>query len=202
MNMMPITLLEYPPVVSVNKMVKERGWTEAMVRRHLGPPDALAVNPVAHANHPMKVYLVRRVERAERRAEVIADLERVAEDRRIRDMVDDGSMNRLRDRLEADLASVSIDITPLPFEQLRRAAYASVNLARAQKDEGPVDYPERDLRSASIIRYARMNLVDYQPIHDAFEHRAKPREVEFLLRGRIDAMVIAAYPELAAKVEQ
>ena len=48
--------------------LRERGWTPALVRTFLGPPDATKKNPHYAPAAPMKLYDLRRVKAAERRA--------------------------------------------------------------------------------------------------------------------------------------
>jgi hypothetical protein len=193
----PIVLLEYPPIISLTKLIKERGWTDAMVRKHLGPPDALAASPFRDVDRPMRVYLLRRVERAERRAEVIAGLQRAADALRLREMIDDGSIERLREKLAEDLNSVPIDVAMISMEDLRARAYAALNRARAEQGRDPLDFPDGKLPSGAMTRYARDNMVDHASLAERFEHRAEPLQVAYLLRDRIEAAVLDAYPELA-----
>ena len=45
--------------------LRERGWTEAMIRDYLGEPDATRPNPRYRSAAPMKLYLTERAEAAE-----------------------------------------------------------------------------------------------------------------------------------------
>lgn len=45
--------------------LRERGWTDAMIREYLGEPDATRPNPRYSRAAPMKLYLTERVEAAE-----------------------------------------------------------------------------------------------------------------------------------------
>lgn len=47
--------------------LKERGWTDAMIKKFLGEPDATRDNPHYKCAAPMKLYDTKRVERVERR---------------------------------------------------------------------------------------------------------------------------------------
>ena len=51
--------------------LKSRGWTPAMIRDVLGPPDAEAPNPHYSQGAPMKLYYLHRVEAAERTEEFL-----------------------------------------------------------------------------------------------------------------------------------
>ncbi|MEU5636105.1 hypothetical protein ACIA8I_00605 [Streptomyces rishiriensis] len=46
--------------------LRMRGWTGALVRRLLGPPDRLSIDPRARAAPSLRLYRVERVEAAER----------------------------------------------------------------------------------------------------------------------------------------
>jgi hypothetical protein len=116
-----------------------------MVRKHLGPPDALAANPFRGVDRPVRVYLLRRAERAEWRAGVIAGLQRAAGALRLREMIDDGSIELLRDKLADDLAVVPTDVTVIPIEDLRSRAYAALSRARAEQGGEPLGIAESEL---------------------------------------------------------
>lgn len=45
--------------------LRERGWTDAMIREYLGEPDATRPNPRFWSAAPMKLYLADRAEAAE-----------------------------------------------------------------------------------------------------------------------------------------
>jgi hypothetical protein len=45
--------------------LKERGWTEALVKKFLDPPDATRPNPHSKSAAPMRLYTASRVEAAE-----------------------------------------------------------------------------------------------------------------------------------------
>jgi hypothetical protein len=49
--------------------LRERGWTDAMVREYLGEPDSTRPNPRYRSAAPMKLYLTERAEAAEARPE-------------------------------------------------------------------------------------------------------------------------------------
>jgi hypothetical protein len=168
-----------------------------MVRKHLGPPDALAVSPFKNVDRPMRVYLLRRVERAERRAEVIAGLQRAADAHQLREMIEDGSIEILRYKLADALAAVSIEVTVISIEDLRNRAYTALNHARAEQGRDPLGLSESELPLSAMARYAREHLVDHASVADHFEHRADPLQVEYLMRSRLEEAVIEAYPDLS-----
>lgn len=64
--------------ITPTRLRSERGWTDGMIRRYLGGPDKTATNPHYRCAPEMKLYLVSRVEAAESRAEVRADLDKAA----------------------------------------------------------------------------------------------------------------------------
>jgi hypothetical protein len=45
--------------------LRERGWTDAMIREYLGKPDATRPNPRYRSAAPMKLYLAERAKAAE-----------------------------------------------------------------------------------------------------------------------------------------
>ncbi|MGR3318568.1 MAG: hypothetical protein ACUZ8O_08815, partial [Candidatus Anammoxibacter sp.] len=49
--------------------LKERGWTETIIKKFCPEPDAIKDNPVYRSAAPMKLYDIERVEKAERSTE-------------------------------------------------------------------------------------------------------------------------------------
>lgn len=47
--------------------LKERGWTDGMIKKFLGEPDDTLVNPVFKCAAPMALYDINRVKRIEKR---------------------------------------------------------------------------------------------------------------------------------------
>jgi hypothetical protein len=69
-----------PEYLSTPKL-KERGWTDGMIRKFLGEPDAMRPNPHYKCAAPMKLYELKRVERTERSKKYQAEKEASAQRR-------------------------------------------------------------------------------------------------------------------------
>jgi hypothetical protein len=54
------------------KDLKERGWTDATIKKFAPKPDGTQVNPAYQSAVPMKLYLLARIKRIERRKTWIA----------------------------------------------------------------------------------------------------------------------------------
>lgn len=46
--------------------LKQRGWTEGLIRKFLPKPDETKTNPIIRSAAPMKLYKIKRVERIEK----------------------------------------------------------------------------------------------------------------------------------------
>ena len=71
----------WPEIAAAAKCVgayglKERGWTEAMIRDLLGDPDLMVDNPHYKSASPMRLWRVHRVEAAEADPGFVAERER------------------------------------------------------------------------------------------------------------------------------
>src|ERR1700689_2097341 len=71
----------WPEIAAASKCVgayglKERGWTEAMIRDLLGDPDLLVDNPHYKSGGPMRLWRLQRAEAAEASPEFAARRER------------------------------------------------------------------------------------------------------------------------------
>ena len=70
--------MEKKPEYLSKPKLKERGWTDGMVRKFLGEPDATRPNPHYKCAAPMGLYDVKRVEKVERSAKFKAEMEKLA----------------------------------------------------------------------------------------------------------------------------
>jgi hypothetical protein len=58
--------------------LKQRGWTEGLIKKFLPKPDETKTNPVIKSAAPMKLYKIKRVERIEKSEKFIKAMESIA----------------------------------------------------------------------------------------------------------------------------
>jgi hypothetical protein len=100
---------------------------------HKGP--RVAANPFRDVDRPVRVYLLRRVERAERKPEVIAGLQRAADARKLREM-DTGAVDLALQKANALVSAVLSRVGPL----MQQAAQQAQNSLGKEMQRNYADY--------------------------------------------------------------
>ena len=54
--------------------MKQRGWTEGLIKKFLPKPDELKTNPIVKSAAPMKLYKITRVEKIEKSEKFIKEI--------------------------------------------------------------------------------------------------------------------------------
>ena len=58
--------------------LKQRGWTDGLIKKFLPKPDETKTNPVIKSAAPMKLYKIKRVERIEKSEKFIKEMENMS----------------------------------------------------------------------------------------------------------------------------
>lgn len=58
--------------------LKQRGWTEGLIKKFLPKPDETKTNPIVKSAAPMKLYKIKRVERIEKSEKFIKEMESIS----------------------------------------------------------------------------------------------------------------------------
>ena len=58
--------------------LKQRGWTEGLIKKFLPKPDETKTNPIVKSAAPMKLYKIKRVERIEKSERFIKEMENIS----------------------------------------------------------------------------------------------------------------------------
>lgn len=58
--------------------LKQRGWTDGLIKKFLPKPDETKTNPVIKCAAPMKLYQIKRVERIEKSEKFIKEMEAIS----------------------------------------------------------------------------------------------------------------------------
>jgi hypothetical protein len=212
--MTPLTLFEQlaaPPPRSKRltaSALRERGWTDAAVRRFLDPPDATARNPVFRSAAPMKLYDPARVEAVESSPEWKV-WRQASEARRV---AAQAGAQRRRDGTVAAVAAVEIHLPALERAALECRAVAHRNHLAADRAERRGCWDEYDLATvegvdeATLARWC-VNWLRHQgtrydaTLADLYAQVGR-HEAARLLRRRVYEEIGRAYPWLAGEAER
>jgi hypothetical protein len=183
------------------KDLRERGWTDAMVREYLGAPDATRPNPTYRSAAPLRLYLAERAETAEASSKW-AERKALAAKRRATGLA---VANRKRAETEELAQRLAKELTAdlvLPAH-LQRAAISSYNRWHSNgcacggwwsdgfcdKRASTSDSPEF-LRRITV-NFVRHELTGYDDAYDQLARRVGHQEAHELLRAKVNAVIEA-----------
>ncbi|MET9373892.1 hypothetical protein ABZX98_07055 [Streptomyces sp. NPDC002992] len=169
--------------------LRERGWTDAMVRDLLGAPDVQGRDPRRWSIAPVRLYLVARVEAVERTPEFT---ECAASSGR-RSSAAEAAAEARRQAVLATIRAEPIDVPRLPAAELERRAVRHRHLLGARSPGG--------VAAGALVRwqvnYLWHALSRYETLLDGLYGSTGRAEAERLLRRRLYEAIAAAYPALA-----
>ncbi|AZI45230.1 hypothetical protein EHF33_20180 (plasmid) [Deinococcus psychrotolerans] len=188
-------------------MLRDRGWNEKMARELLGKPDEQPP-PAYHLQcAPLRLYLLERVEAAERTAD-FAQMQA----RRQRQQTAGGQiMPELTvpppSQVMQEVEALIIEIQHLTLPELiRRACEHHSVWAKAQKrpiKPVRVDSPANDLNRVSVhYLFSSQQTPEYQDLHARLVQLPETREARQRLKERVYQAIAQRYPHLALECEQ
>lgn len=180
--------------------LKERGWTAALVKKFLDPPDDTRPNPHDKSASAMRLSTVSRVEAAEK----CADWKTASNRARARSEVGKAVAARKAAEQVKAAEHLPITVTHLPLDQLRSRAIASYNLfheevlwerghdyERASEQSDPL---EKERITVNDIRH---HLTEYETHLEEVAGQVGVSEAGRVIRRRVYAQIAAHYPEYA-----
>lgn len=182
--------------ITLSTLKSERGWTDALVRKYLGEPDATAPNPrYRNAGSPMRLYDVDRVAKMERDPNFMDDYEKARE----RSARASKVAGRKRDELVSAIERVEIEIPVLPMDSLIQEAidhYEGRNWGCVQ-DDAPKDFLER-----ITVNFVRHGLINYDAFLSGLRKRIGRHQAYCILKRRVLEKTATLYPALAAECQR
>ncbi|MBT2443698.1 hypothetical protein J7E93_27100 [Streptomyces sp. ISL-36] len=169
--------------------LRERGWTDAMVRDLLGEPDVQGRDPRRWSIAPVRLYLLARVDAVERTPEFA----QCAAASGSKSSAAEAGAERRRRAVLAAIRAEPIDVPRLPAAELERRAVRHRHLLGARSPGG--------VAAGALVRwqvsYLRHALSRYETLLDGLYGSTGRAEAERLLRRRLYEAIAAAYPALA-----
>lgn len=198
---MKTNTVDYKPVLSISK-IKERGWTETMVRKFLGDPDGQKENPFYRKAAPMKVYLEERVIAAEQTLDFIAAQQKLVE----RKIAADKAVQTKKEKAMAFANSIEITIPVMPWDEVLKNAIKSYNDFHSDLyfhrgyDFTPADTSsDPDFLARICTNNIRHECTNYEhQIHRMFG-KVGVQEAHDIIQKRINEKILQIYPQITAE---
>lgn len=198
---MKTNTIDYKPVLSISK-IKERGWSEAMVRKFLGDPDGQKKNPFYQNAAPMKVYFKERVIAAEQTPDFIAAQQKLVGKK----IAADKAVQTKKERAISFATSIKITIPVMPWEDVLKNAINSYNNFHSDLyfhrgyDFTPADTnSDPDFLARICTNYIRHECTNYEhQIHKMFG-KVGVQEAHDIIQKRINEKILETYPQITAE---
>ncbi|QGV77821.1 hypothetical protein [Streptomyces ficellus] len=182
--------------------LRERGWTDGMVRELLGEPDVQGRDPRRWSVAPVRLFLLARVEAVERTPEFAACSAAAGRG----GAAARAGAERRRQAVLAALRAEPIRVPRLPRAELERRAVRHRRLVSGEPPGGGGGPGPGAVRPGSPgalaawqVDYLRHVLSRYDALLDGLFGATGRAEAERLLRERVYGAIARAYPWLAAE---
>ena len=193
-------MAEPKPEYLTTSRLKERGWTDTMIKKFLGEPDATRDNPHFKCAVPMKLYELKRVEKVEKRKTFVAAQEASAP----RKYSAAKGVATKREKAMEYARTVSIHVPTMNYDKLVKEACWSYNEWHEYDRRGyhneyftPADVDSDPVFLHRItMNYLRHECTSYeQELYKLFG-KTGVHEAHDILQRRINDEIRRIYPEL------
>ena len=187
-----------------SRVLAERGWTEAAIRRFLGEPDRRVPNPVYRTAAPARLYSMIRVTAAEATPEWQAW--RLAAGKRSERGKAAAAVRRAQTITE--VAALDIQVPVMDLDVLAERAVEHRNIRDADRawdrgwdDPRPAEAGgvEQTTLNRWMVNYLRHRHTSYDADLSQLYGRVGRREAQAAIRRRVYDVIGGAYPSLAAE---
>lgn len=180
--------------------VIERGWTERLIKKFLGEPDATRPNPMYKCASPMKLYDKKRVQRIERRKSFKEEMESTTKRK-------DSAQKAVSTKIEKALSyanTVEIEIPVMNYNDVINQACRSYNdwhSERCARNGEFFEYADprtsdSDFLKRITINYLRHECSDYEQQLYSIYGKTGVQEAHDILQKRINDEIKRIYPQL------
>lgn len=176
--------------------LKERGWTETMIRDLIGEPDAIRTNQARRSGPPVRLWLRRRVEEVEASTEFAR---RASRGKRRSESGKEAAV-RQDELIRRQVRSVPVRIPEFDDDELTERACAHYN-SRSWEFRASPD-SDRDFLDRIEVNYLRHERSDYEARLDSLFGQVGRRKAGAVVRNRILDAIADVYPHLDAECDR
>jgi hypothetical protein len=190
-----------PQYLSAAKL-KERGWTDSLVRGFLHEPDCSRRNPYYRSAAPMRLYVLDRVQAVE-----ASEAYKQAKNKTLgRQAAAAQAVATKRRNLMAYLDRLAVVVPTLPLDQVMKEAVGAFNVRLAQRDYDMSDpatmQSDRSFLERITVNFLRHELSAYEDELAAIYGQVGVREGYVILSGKVFQAIAGAYSDLAAECDR
>ncbi len=177
--------------------LKDRGWTDALIKRFLRTPDKTAKNPHYKSGPPMLLYAMSRVEEVER-SEEWSNAQAATETRRIAGR---RSTTTKRKNLLQAVQKITVTVPMLSKDELIDRAREHYNRLweRRGRDDKFAYSDDEDFMQRIAVNYLRHRLTDYETDIGKLHGLVGRDEAYIIIRKKVLEAIGNAYPWLSGE---
>ena len=175
--------------------LKKRGWSDATIRKFAPEPDDTEINPAYQSAAPMKLYLLARIKRIERRKTWIAWQDASA----VRKKSAAKAVSTKKHNLMQWLDSLVIEVPKMTDEELTARAVAHYNALWFDKEKRAHVGDDLDFLDRITVNYLRHQLSPYEEHLNEIAGRTGAHKARDRLRSLIYDAIGDAYPDLSSE---
>ena len=179
--------------------MKERGWTDKLIRDYYPTPYATKKNPVYASASPMKFYSINEVERIENLPEYKAKLDKLKEGKQKRQAAASKAVEtKTKSTLEI-VKSTKIGVIKIKNKYLLRDAidaYNDFNCERGRFESIASKNSDKEFLDRIVVNYVRHNLTEYDYTLYQLVAKTGKSKAYVLLNEKIYSAIAEVYPHL------
>ena len=182
--------------------LKERGWTDTMIRDFLADPDKYGQNPYYRSGADIQYYALSRIEAAEQSQ---AWQERSEAARRRRSAAEKATQTKTQRLIDSLEEKEKIDVPIMDKDRLIKFACDSYNdfqMSRGNYEMSASKNSTHAFLERLMVNYLRHELSDYE--YELYEVRGKvgKRKAYEFINNKVYEAIIEAYPYLSEECQR
>ena len=180
--------------------LKDRGWTEAGIKKFLGSHDTERPNPIYKKAAPQKLYEKKKV----LQVEASADFQAWMTTSQKRKQAANAATETKRENLICDIQEIAFEIPKLPIVSLLKRACEHYNERQFDRRTTWLADPQTsdpDFLARISCNYLRHVLSDYEwELRDLYGQVGKD-EAYNIIKDKVTAAINTVYPNLTADID-
>lgn len=181
--------------------LKERGWTDGIIRKFMPLCDKEKKNPYYASASPMKLYLLERIEQIEKSNEFKKEIIKSQPRKKSSQKAVETKLQKIRSYIK----NLKIIVKKIPIDVIQKKAIKDYNDFKEaiEIERGDFDYQKATINSDALflnricVNYTRHNLTIYENELEKIFGKVGSKEAYHLLNEKIYSVISGTYPILS-----
>ena len=165
-----------------NSELRQRGWTEGLIKKFLPKPDETKTNPIVRSAAPMKLYKIKRVEKIEKSEKFIKEMESISKRKAAARKAIETKTARTIDWAN----SVKINVPTLDKDKLLKKAKYHYE----QFHDTSVGSVDNEFASRISTNYIRHECTNYDRVLGALDGMVGRAKAYEIIKGKVNQTIV------------